>query len=113
MDQYEEEIVDREIESVEDSESEENFELDDEEEIIKYEGFLYKLIDKKMRKLFFKLVHKDLFFYKDKNDLSHRGMHNLSGLFIKVEEVSSVLSISHVVLPGVQGFCLVFQSSPQ
>ena len=86
MDQDEEEIVDREIESVEDSESEENFELDDEEEIIKYEGFLYKLIDKKMRKLFFKLVHKDLFFYKDKNDLSHRGMHNLSGLFIKVEE---------------------------
>ena len=86
MDQDEEEIVDREIESVEDSESEENFELDDEEEVIKYEGFLYKLIDKKMRKLFFKLVHKDLFFYKDKNDLSHRGMHNLSGLFIKVEE---------------------------
>ena len=86
MDEDEEEIVDREIESVEDSESEENFELDDEEEIIKYEGFLYKLIDKKMRKLFFKLVHKDLFFYKDKNDLSHRGMHNLSGLFIKVEE---------------------------
>ena len=86
MDQDEEEIVDREIESVEDSDSEENFELDDEEEIIKYEGFLYKLIDKKMRKLFFKLVHKDLFFYKDKNDLSHRGMHNLSGLFIKVEE---------------------------
>jgi hypothetical protein len=41
--------VEREIESVEDSESEENFELDDEEEIIKYEGFLYKLIDKKMR----------------------------------------------------------------
>ena len=86
MDQDEEEIVDREIESVEDSESEENFELDDEEEIIKYEGFLYKLIDKKMRKLFFKLVHKDLFFYKGKNDSSHRGMHNLSGLFIKVEE---------------------------
>ena len=40
-----------------------------------------------MRKLYFKLVHKDLFFYKDKNDVSHRGMHNLSGLFIKVEAV--------------------------
>ena len=90
MDQDEEEIVDREIESVEDSESEENFELDDEEEIIKYEGFLYKLIDKKMRKLFFKLVHKDLFFYKDKNDVSHRGMHNLSGLFVKVEESKTI-----------------------
>ena len=86
MDEDEEKIVDRETESIEDSESEENYELEDDEEIIKYEGFLYKLIDKKMRKLYFKLVHKDLFFYKDKNDISHRGMHNLSGLFVKVEE---------------------------
>ena len=86
MDEDEEKIVDRENESGEDSESEENYELDDDEEIIKYEGYLYKLIEKKMRKLYFKLVHKDLFFYKDKNDVSHRGMHNLSGLFVKVKE---------------------------
>ena len=89
MDEDEEKIVDRENESEEDSESEENYELDDEEEIIKYEGYLYKLIEKKMRKLYFKLVHKDLFFYKDKNDVSHRGMHNLSGLFVKVEEAKT------------------------
>ena len=50
MDEDEEKIVDREVESGEDSESEENYELDDdEEEIIKYEGYLYKLIEKKMR----------------------------------------------------------------
>ena len=48
MDEDEEKIVDRENESEEDSESEENYELDDdEEEIIKYEGYLYKLIEKK------------------------------------------------------------------
>jgi len=89
MDEDEEKIVDREDESGEDSESEENYEFDDDEEIIKYEGYLYKLIEKKMRKLYFKLVHKDLFFYKDKNDVSHRGMHNLSGLFVKVEEAKT------------------------
>jgi len=89
MDEDEEKIVDRENESGEDSESEENYEFDDDEEIIKYEGYLYKLIEKKMRKLYFKLVHKDLFFYKDKNDVSHRGMHNLSGLFVKVEEAKT------------------------
>ena len=88
-DQDEEVIVDRESDSGEDSESEENYEFEDDEEIIKYEGYLYKLIDKKMRKLYFKLVHKDLFFYKDKNDVSHRGMHNLSGLFVKVEEAKN------------------------
>jgi len=88
-DQDEELIVDREVESGEDSESEENYEFDDDEEVNKYEGYLYKLIDKKMRKLYFKLVHKDLFFYKDKNDVSHRGMHNLSGLFVKVEEAKT------------------------
>ena len=88
-DQDEELIVDREVESGEDSESEENYEFDDDEEVNKYEGYLYKLIDKKMRKLYFKLVHKDLFFYKDKKDVSHRGMHNLSGLFVKVEEAKT------------------------
>ena len=85
-DQDEEVMLDRSSDSGEDSESEENYEFEDDEEIIKYEGYLYKLIDKKMRKLYFKLLYKDLFFYKDKNDVSHRGMHNLSGLFVKVEE---------------------------
>ena len=88
-DQDEEVMLDRSSDSGEDSESEENYEFEDDEEIIKYEGYLYKLIDKKMRKLYFKLLHKELFFYKDKNDVSHRGMHNLSGLFVKVEEAKT------------------------
>ena len=39
---------------------------EEEEEILKNEGFLYKLVDGKMRELYFKLVHKDLYFYKKK-----------------------------------------------
>ena len=31
--------------------------------ILKYEGELYKLVDGKMRELYFKLVHKDLYFF--------------------------------------------------
>ena len=89
-DQDEEVMLDRSSDSGEDSESEENYEFEDDEEIIKYEGYLYKLIDKRMRKLYFKLLYKDLFFYKDKNDVSHRGMHNLSGLFVKVEEAKTI-----------------------
>jgi hypothetical protein len=67
-----------------DDNSEEGEEED--EEILKTEGFLYKLIDGKMRELYFKLVHKDLYFYKKKGDEHHKGMHNLSGLFLQKEK---------------------------
>ena len=86
MDDDEEKIIDEEYESDEDSVSEENYEIDDDEEVLKYEGYLYKLVENKMRKLWFKLVHKDLYFYRDHKETSHRGMHNLSGLFIQVEK---------------------------
>lgn len=36
--------------------------------------------------MWFKLVHKDLYYYKSKEDPSHKGMHNLSGVFIKEEQ---------------------------
>ena len=51
-----------------------------------YEGYIYKFNNEKMIKLWFRLFYKDLFYYKNKNDLKHRGMHNLSGLFLKEEE---------------------------
>ena len=86
MDEDEENIIDKEYESDEDNESEENYDIEEDEEVLKYEGYLYKLVENKMRKLWFKLVHRDLYFYKDKNDQSHRGMHNLSGLFVQVEQ---------------------------
>ena len=66
----------------EDSDSEE------EQEELRHEGYLYKITEsKKLKKLWFKLVFKDLYYYKTKEDTSHKGMHNLSGVFVKEEEV--------------------------
>ena len=67
---------------IDDEEEEE----DDEDDILRYEGTLYKLVDGKMRELYFKLVHKDLYFFKNKGDSRHKGMHNLSGLFLQKEK---------------------------
>ena len=39
-----------------------------------------------MRDLYFKLIHKDLYFYKNKGDAEHKGMHNLNGLFLQKEQ---------------------------
>ena len=56
-----------------------------------FSGFIYKLKDGQMIKLFFKLFYKDLFFYKNKSDTKHQGMHNLSGLFLKEEATTKIL----------------------
>ena len=71
--------------SSDDSENDEEEEEED-EDILKNEGYLYKLVDGKMRELYFKLVHKDLYFYKNEGDEHHKGMHNLSGLFLQKEK---------------------------
>ena len=54
---------------------------------LRYEGYIFKLTktSKKLQKIYFKLVHKDLFYYKNKEDQLHAGLHNLSGVFIKEE----------------------------
>ena len=59
--------------------------IDNEDSCIQYEGYLYKYsqTQKKMKKTYFKLVGKDLYYYKKKEETNHRGMHNLSGVFIK------------------------------
>ena len=57
------------------------------EDVITQEGYLYKLVDNKMKKVFFKLIHKDLYFYKSKSAGHHRGMHNLSGVFLTEEPI--------------------------
>ena len=48
-----------------------------------YEGYLYKISNNglKVTQIWFKLLFKDLFYYKKKEDQKHYGMHNLSGLF--------------------------------
>ena len=59
-------------------------EEDDDNNFIKFEGYLYKLIDNiKLKRLWFKLLYKDLYFYSDKDEKIHKGMHHLSGVFLK------------------------------
>ena len=51
---------------------------------ISFSGFLYKIKSNgKLKKLFFKLIYKDIYYYKSESDLVHEGMHNLSNCFIK------------------------------
>ena len=66
---------------------------------MKYEGHIYKLTktSKKLQKIYFRLVHKDLFFYKYKEDTTHAGLHNLSGVFIKEEPKAEI--------QGMEFFC--------
>ena len=71
------------LENEKDDDDEEfNFE---EEKCIRYEGYVYKYsqTQKKMKKTYFRLIGKDLYYYKKKEEEKHRGMHNLSGVFIK------------------------------
>ena len=72
-----------------DSSSDSSFEdIEDtqkEDEGLNYQGKLFKYVNEKFKELWFKLVYKDLYYYKNKNEKVHRGMHNLSGLFLKTE----------------------------
>ena len=66
--------------------NDDDFDLDlQEENYVQYEGYVYKYSQthKTMKKTYFRLIGKDLYFYKKKEDKTHRGMHNLSGVFIK------------------------------
>ena len=49
------------------------------------EDYLYKNQGNKMKKIYFRLIHKDLYYYKSKDNKKHKGMHNLSGVYIKDE----------------------------
>ena len=69
-----------------DFKDEENSEDEEKENSVTYEGYLIKVVDKKMRKIWFRLVDKDLFYFKHENDDLHKGMHHLSGVFIQEEE---------------------------
>lgn len=62
---------------------------------VNYEGLLYKITNtKKLKGLWFKLVGKDLYCklfnkfldYKSKEEQGHKGMHHLSGVFVKEEK---------------------------
>jgi len=72
-----------------DNKDDDDFDLDiQEDNYVQYEGYVYKFsqTQKKMKKTYFRLVGKDLYYYKKKEEKTHRGMHNLSGVFIKKGE---------------------------
>ena len=69
---------------------EENSEEEEEKETIKNEGYLIKFVDNKVKRVFFKLVGKDLFYFKSDKDEIHKGMHNLSGVFIQEEKTKEL-----------------------
>ena len=63
-----------------------DFDLDiQEDNCVQYEGYVYKYSQpqKKMKKNYFRLIGKDLYYFKKKEEKNHRGMHNLSGVFVK------------------------------
>jgi len=70
----------------EDYNDENSDEGEEKEEVVQNEGYLIKFVDNKLKKIWFKLVGKDLFYFKKKNEDMHKGMHNLSGVFINEEE---------------------------
>ena len=86
-------------ESVYDSDNSSDEEEEEDKDILKYEGTLYKLVGGKKQNLYFKLIHKDLFFYKNKGYAEHKGMHNLNGLFFQKEQISNMKgqNIFHLV----------------
>ena len=47
------------------------------------EGYLFKIQENKVKKIYFKLICKDLYYYKSKTHKRHKGIHNLSGVFIQ------------------------------
>jgi hypothetical protein len=69
----------------------ENSDDEEQEDVVTNEGYLVKIVDNKMKKIFFKLVGRDLFYFKSDKDELHKGMHNLSGVFIN-EEIPKVVN---------------------
>ena len=71
-------------------------ELEDNHNLYNNEGFLYKInINKKPKKMFFKLIYKDFFFYKIDNESNHAGVHNLNGVFLKEEDMVQIENVTY------------------
>ena len=65
--------------------------IKDEEKNAYYSGYIYKITPKKrLKKIWFCLIYKDFYFYRNKEDTLHKGMHNLSGAFIKEEKETTI-----------------------
>ena len=67
-----------------DEEEEENEDDDEKNQNIKFEGYLFKIRkDGELKKLYFKLLYHDLYFFKSQTETEHGGVHNLCDVFIK------------------------------
>ena len=72
-----------------DSLNDSNSDYEENELIPNFSGYMYKIINEsKLKKLWFNLYNKDLFYHHSKNNKSYVGMLNLSGIFLK--EMSQV-----------------------
>jgi len=59
-----------------------------EEDVITHSGYLSKISKAgKLKDVFFKLVGKDIYFYRHEDNNEHKGMHNLSGIFVQKEHI--------------------------
>ena len=97
------EFIEHEDESSNDSSFDSHEEEDKKKKGLTYEGKLYKYTNNKIKELWFKLIYKDLYYYKRKNEKVHRGMHNLSGLFLKTKGIKEI--------NGKQYYCFTIISS--
>ena len=88
-------IIDNEEEEEENKDSSNDSSFEEGEDLTEsngtnYQGKLYKFVNNKFKELWFKLVYKDLFYYKNKTEKVHRGMHNLSGLFLQAQGLKEI-----------------------
>ena len=84
-----EEIKSEDYNNSSEEEEENDFDFEDEEQkpLILHEGYMYKMYEeKKLRKVYFCLVGKDIYYFKKKKDKKHKGIHNLSGVYVKKDE---------------------------
>ena len=91
----EKDIKEKVIDTDDENEDEDNNEIKEENKIENNkeeitEGYLYKIQDNKMKKIYFRLICKDLYFYKSKDTKKHKGMHNLSGVYINDEGIVTI-----------------------
>ena len=75
-------------------EEEEDRELlidEDKKPIIKHEGYMIKLSnEKKIKKIYFRLIGRDLYYFKKKEDTEHKGVHNLSGIYMEEGKITKI-----------------------
>lgn len=74
------------------TEAEENFSpVDRTKEEIQFEGYIFKISKKReIKKLYYKLIDRDLFVYKHQQDKNHFEMNNLSGVFFKEGKIVTI-----------------------